>query len=67
VAEFGNIYGKLETVFNMMGGKCCVNSAFGNVNCEYLYKSAQDLFGSLAPTAEERREDFKWLRQATSA
>ncbi len=51
----------------MTGGKCCVDSAFGNVNRKYLYKSAQDLFGSSAPTAEERREDFKQLRQATSA
>ncbi len=59
MAEFGNIYGKLETMFDMMGEKCCVNSVFGNVNCKYLYKSGQDLFGSLASTVEERRGDFK--------
>jgi hypothetical protein len=45
VAEFENIYGKLETVFDMTGGKCCVNSVFGDVNRKHLYKSGQALCG----------------------
>ena len=32
VAEFGNIYDKLEGVFLSTGAKSCVDSAFGNVN-----------------------------------
>jgi hypothetical protein len=67
VADFGNIYEKLETNFNTTGGKCCVDLAFGQVNWEYLYKSSQDFFGSSAPTYEERIEEFARMRQATLA
>jgi hypothetical protein len=67
-AELGNICGKLESVFEATRGKCCVDSAFGNVSREYLYKSSQDLFESLAPTVVEKRmEDFEQMWQATSA
>ncbi len=38
VAEFGNIYVKLEDIFWSIGAKCCFDSAFGNMNREYLYK-----------------------------
>jgi hypothetical protein len=44
VAEYGNIYEKLEDVFCLTGAKCCVDLAFGNMNREYLYKLSQDLF-----------------------
>ncbi len=54
-------------MFEATRGKCCVDSAFGKVSPEYLYKSLQDLFESLAPTVEQRMEDFKQMRQATSA
>jgi hypothetical protein len=40
VAEYGNIYDKLEAVFQSTGDKCCVDLAFGQVNREYLYKSS---------------------------
>jgi hypothetical protein len=64
VAECGNIYGKLEAVFRLTGAKRCIDSAFGNMNREYLYKSSQDLFGSLAPTRHERKlEQWKKGRQ----
>jgi hypothetical protein len=43
VVEYGNIYGKLEDVFQLTGAKCCVDSAFGQVNREYVYKLSQDL------------------------
>jgi hypothetical protein len=55
VAEYGNIYGRLEDVFWSTGAKCCVDSAFGNMEREFLYKLSQDLFGSLAPTRHERK------------
>ena len=46
---------------------CCVNSAFGNVDREYLYKSCQDLLESLAPTQAERKMELRKRREATSA
>ena len=36
VAEYGNIYDKLEDAFQSTGAKCCVDLAFGQVNREYL-------------------------------
>ncbi len=59
VVEYGNIYGKLEDVLRLTGAKCCVNSAFGNMNREYLYKSTQDLFGSLVLTRHERKLELQ--------
>ncbi len=61
VAEYGNIYGKLEDVFRSTGtgAKCCVDLAFGQVNTGYLYKSSQDLLGSLAPTRHKRKLELK--------
>jgi hypothetical protein len=32
VAEMGRIYWKLEKVYGRTGGKCCVDSAFANVD-----------------------------------
>ncbi len=58
VAEFGNIYNKLEEVYDLYGAKCCVDSAFGNVMRGYLYKLWQDLLGSNAPTLELRKLDL---------
>ncbi len=37
------IYDKLERVYQRDGGKCTVDSAFGNVNREFLIKSSQEL------------------------
>jgi hypothetical protein len=49
------------------GAKCCVDSAFGNVSREYLYKSCQDHLGSDAPTRELRKLDLCKKREATLA
>ncbi len=54
VAEYGNIYGKLEDVIQLTGAKYCIDLVFGNMNREYLYRLSQDLFSSLAPTHHER-------------
>jgi len=67
VAEFGNICNKLEGVILSTGAKCCVDSAFGNVNREFLYKLCQDHLGSSAPTRELRKLDLQKKREATSA
>ena len=39
VAIYGNIYNKLETVFNSCGGRCVVDSAFARNNYPILIKS----------------------------
>jgi hypothetical protein len=67
VAELGRIYQKLETVYETTGGKCCVDSAFGNLERDYLLKSGQDLLGSSAPTRHEQNLEHQLRRKATSA
>jgi len=32
ISDYGDIYDKLETVYQRDGGQCTVDSAFGNVN-----------------------------------
>ncbi len=54
VAELGTIYRKLDHKFETMGGECCVDSAFGNIEREYLLKLGQDLLGSSALTHQEQ-------------
>jgi hypothetical protein len=54
VAELGKIYQKLEQVYETARGECCVESAFGNLERDYLLKSGQDLLGSSAPTRCEQ-------------
>lgn len=67
VAELGNIYAKLEEVYNSTGGKCCVDSAFSNHKKDYLLKSGQDLLNTSAPTRREQRIELQLRRQTTSA
>jgi hypothetical protein len=43
VADYGDIYDKLELVYLQDGAKCTVDSAFGNVSREFLIKSSQEL------------------------
>jgi hypothetical protein len=54
VAKLGNIYSKLEHVYEMTGGKCCVDSASGSIERDFLLKLGQDLLGSSAPTNQEQ-------------
>jgi hypothetical protein len=58
VAEYGNIYNKLEGVYLSSGAKCCVDLAFGSMTMEFLYKSCQDHLGSDAPAHELRKLDL---------
>ncbi len=67
VAELGKIYSELEHVYETMGGKCCVDSAFGNVEREYLLKLGQNLLGSSASTRHEQNLEHQLRRQNTSA
>jgi hypothetical protein len=58
VAKFGNIYNKLDEIYDLYGAKYCVDLAFGNVTRGHLYKSCQDFWGSNAPTRELRKLDL---------
>ena len=66
VADYGDIYTKLECEYEKHGGKCTVDSAFGGVQRPYLIKSSQDDLFSDLPTQQERNEDVQRKRQATS-
>jgi hypothetical protein len=55
----GHMYGKLEDTFWSTGAKYCVDLAFGQVNKESQHKLSQDLFGSLAPTRQERKLELR--------
>jgi hypothetical protein len=57
----------LEDVFWTTGEKCCVDSAFENVDRMYLYKSSQDLLASNVPAHQERILDLQRKKQATLA
>jgi hypothetical protein len=67
VVELGNIYEKLEQVYDSMGEKCCVDSAFSNHKKDYILKSGQDLLGSLAPTQWEQQIEHQLRQQTMSA
>jgi hypothetical protein len=41
VADYGDIYNKLESVYLRDGAKCTVDSAFGNVSRDFSIKSSQ--------------------------
>ena len=62
VAEWGNIYSKLESSCLQYGGRCVVDSAFCRGQYPVLIKSAQDQLGSANDLAHVVR-----LRQAASA
>jgi hypothetical protein len=61
------IYSKLEHVYETMGGKCCINSAFGSIERDFLLKLSQDLLGSLAPIRHEQNLEHQLGRQTTLA
>ena len=41
IAEWGNVYKKLEKVYRKTNGKCVVDSAFNKTRCDFLIKSSQ--------------------------
>ena len=66
VADYRDIYTKLEREYEKHGGKCTVDSAFGGVQRPYLIKLSQDNLFSDLPTQQERNEDVRRKIQATS-
>ena len=71
IADYGDIYDKLEMVYQRDGGQCTVDSAFGNVNREFLIKSSQDLIHirsyrarNIAREATSMRQSAEWGMRA---
>jgi len=71
IADYGNIYDKLESVYERDGAQCTVDSAFGNVTREYLIKSSQDLIHihdynkrNVARDATSMRQSAEWGMRA---
>ena len=66
VAGWGDIYVKLERVYQATGGKCTVDSAFGGAERPFLIKSSQDDLCSSATTHREIIAEIQKKRYATS-
>ena len=71
IADYGNIYDKLQYVYERDGAKCTVDSAFGNVAREYLIKSSQELIHihdymerQIAKDATSMRQSAEWGMRA---
>ena len=66
IADWGNIYIKLEEVYNQTGGICAVDSAFRMRNAPYIIKSSQNNVVGEGPTRAAQRRDIVKKQQATS-
>ena len=71
IADYGNIYDKLEYIYERDGAQCTVNSAFGKVSREFLIKSSQDLIHirdqyerNVARDATTMRQSAEWGMRA---
>jgi hypothetical protein len=64
IADYGDIYDKLETVYQQDGGQCTIDSAFGNVNREFLINSSQELIHTLSYHAQSIARDATSMRQS---
>ena len=64
IAEDGDLYDKLETVYQRDGGQCTVDSAFGNMNREFLIKSSQELIHIRSSRARNIARDATSMRQS---
>ncbi len=67
VVEVGKFYSKLEHVYDTMGGECCIDSALGSIERDFLLKWGQDLLGSSAPTCHKQNLEHQLRQQTTSA
>jgi hypothetical protein len=71
IAEWGNVYEKLERVFDAVGGKCTVDSAFSKKRYGFLIRSSQADPDSDNPNdyivnseATSMRQSAEWGMQA---
>ena len=65
IAEMGNVYNKLEKVYEQTGGKCTVDSAFSKRTYPFLIKSGPSNEGQ-GETRQEFRENARLQADATS-
>jgi hypothetical protein len=63
IADYGDIYDKLETVYQQDGGQCTIDSAYGNVNREFLIKLSQELIHIRSYHAQSIARDATSMRQ----
>lgn len=61
LADWGNIYGKLETIHSRLGLKCVMDSAFCAKDHPFILKSSQDI-----TTVGQNAAEIARLRDATS-
>ncbi len=66
VAEWGNIYAKLETMFDKYGVQCAVDSGFGKIEKHLMVKPKKDDSNSNKTTCQEAKLDVRIKRAATS-
>ena len=59
IAIIGNIYDKLEAIYNLTGGKCTVDSAFARNTYPFLIKSRK-------PLPDMTLDEIEVARDATS-
>jgi hypothetical protein len=64
VADYGDIYDKLEYVYEQDGAKCTVDSAFGNVSRQFSIKSSQELIHIEDRVEREMAHDATSMRQS---
>jgi len=71
IADYGNIYDKLEYIYERDGVQCTIDSAFGKVTREFLIKSSQDLIHihdqyerNVARDATSMRQSAEWGMRA---
>eukprot|EP00804_Cyclotella_cryptica_P010121 CCRYP_018494-RA/>CCRYP_018494-RA protein AED:0.03 eAED:0.03 QI:578/1/1/1/0/0/2/26/188 len=73
IALMGNIYSKLETVYNETGAKCTVDSAFARNNYPFLIKSCKPSLDmtidemEIAKDATSMRQSAEWGMRAFQA
>ena len=64
VANYGNMYNKLELVYERDGAQCTVDSAFGNVSREFLIELSQDLIHITNHHEQRIARDATSMRQS---
>ena len=75
IAEWGNVYKKLENVYNSpVQGKCTVDSAFSKKRCPFLIKSQQadpdvddPVNAAIIMQAKSMRQSAEWGMRSLQA
>jgi len=65
LADWCNMYEKLETIYNPTGGVCCLDSAFSAMKAPCLLKSSGDVTKAKSPVEVRRISQATSVRQAS--